>query len=195
MKADMISFFVIFLIGYFGMLILKYVGFKKNNEKLGKIIYEAPKGLANTDFTQQLMYLAIIVGALIVLSLLGFLNATLLYYLIGIVGVYFGFATYSIMMCMLGGRGMYEWGVRSMSGALTYENMEKYEMNYNHKKHNYALKFSPKKGILNATQIMYIDSDDTKEVERLAERYVGGADARAAYYGTKKKKKKKKKKK
>lgn len=88
---------------------------------------------------------------------------------------------------------MYEWGVRSMSGALLYENMDKFEMNYNPKKRNYAVKFTPKKGLMNSAQIMFIDSEDTKEVERLANRYVGGADTKAGYYGTKKKKKKSKK--
>lgn len=195
MNGNSVAFLVIFFIGYIGMLAIKYIGFKRNNEKLGKIIYAAPKGIANTDFIQQVMYVAIILAGMIALSIFNLLNPTLLFYLIGIVGVYFGFATYSIFMCLLGGRGMYEWGVRSMSGALTYDNMESYEMRYNPKKHNYSLKFTPKSGLFNSAQIMFIDSEDTKEVERLANRYVGGADAKAGYYGTKKKKKKSKKRK
>lgn len=193
MNAQSISFIVIFFIGYFGMLAIKYAGFSMNNKKLGKIVYAAPKGIQNTDFFQQLIYLGAILAGLILLSVFRLLNSTLLFYLIGIVGVYFGFATYSIFMCLLGGRGMYEWGVRSMSGALVYENMEDYELKYNPKKHNYTLKFNPKRGIFNSAQIMFINNDDTKEVERLASRYVGGSDSKALYYGTKKKKKKSKK--
>ena len=193
MDSNSIAFLGIFFLGYFGMLAIKYIGFSKNNAELGRMVYAAPKGIQNTDFFQQLMYVGVILAGIIALSVFKLLNPTLLFYLIGVVGVYFGFATYSIFMCLLGGRGMYEWGVRSMSGALRYENMDKFEMNYNPKKRNYAVKFTPKKGLMNSTQIMFIDSEDTKEVERLAQRYVGGADTRAAYYGTKKKKKKSKK--
>ena len=193
MDSNSIAFLAIFFLGYFGMLAIKYMGFSKNNANLGKMVYKAPQGIQNTDFFQQLMYVGAIMAGIVVLSVLKLLNPTLLFYLIGIVGVYFGFATYSILMCLLGGRGMYEWGVRSMSGALLYENMDKFEMNYNPKKRNYAVKFTPKKGLMNSAQIMFIDSEDTKEVERLANRYVGGTDTKAGYYGTKKKKKKSKK--
>ena len=179
MDSNSIAFLAIFFLGYFGMLAIKYMGFSKNNANLGKMVYKAPQGIQNTDFFQQLMYVGAIMAGIVVLSVLKLLNPTLLFYLIGIVGVYFGFATYSILMCLLGGRGMYEWGVRSMSGALLYENMDKFEMNYNPKKRNYAVKFTPKKGLMNSAQIMFIDSEDTKEVERLANRYVGGTDTKA----------------
>ena len=60
MTVQMSALLVVFMIGYFGMLAIKLGGYIKNNKKLGKMVYEAPKGLENTDFKQQLLYLILI---------------------------------------------------------------------------------------------------------------------------------------
>lgn len=181
MTVQMGALLVVFMIGYFGMLAIKLGGYIKNNKKLGKMVYEAPKGLENTDFKQQLLYLILIIAGILILDFLHFLNETLFFYLIGIIGVYFGFATYSLFMCVLGGRGMYERGVRTMTGALTYDNMDSYEIEQRKKHKGLSVKYKPKSGFLNATQIMFIDYDDKDEINRISRLNVGKEKGKSAY--------------
>ena len=166
MNTQTAALLVVFLIGYLGVLGIKLGG-----------------------------YLVLVIAGIIVLDLLHLLNATLFFYLIGIVGVYFGFATYSLFMCIMGGRGMYEWGVRTMTGALTYDNMEDYEIDQRKKNKGLSIKFKPKSGIFNATQIMFINYDDNDEINKIARVNVGRENGKSAYsYAPKPKKKKRGKK-
>lgn len=191
MKGEQLAaLFIVFLIGYFAMFVIKYLGFKKNNKQLGKMIYKAPAGTKNTDFLQQLLYLVLIIAGIIIIDLLKLLNATIFFYGIGLIGVYFGFATYSLFMCVLGGRGMYEHGVRSMTGALLYENMKSYSIHTRKKNKGLSLKIEPASGMFNSTQIMFIDFDDKEEVDRIARLNVGKERGKSAYsYTTPRKKK------
>ena len=151
MSVQLAASLVIFCIGYFGMLAIKIIGFSKNNKKLGKMVYAAPKGLGNTDFKWQVLYFVLVIAAILIIDILGFLNATIFFYCMGLIGVYFGFATYSIFMCILGGRGLYQYGVRSMTGALVYEKIDSYEILQRKQHKGLSLKVKPKSEILNAT--------------------------------------------
>ncbi|EDS73442.1 hypothetical protein [Anaerofustis stercorihominis] len=191
MTVQMTALLIVFMIGYFGMLAIKLGGFVKNNKKLGEMIYAAPKGLQNTDFAWQLLYLGLIIAGILILDFMHFLNETIFFYLIGLIGVYFGFATYSLFMCVLGGRGMYEWGVRTMTGALTYDKMESYEIEQRKKQKGLSVKYKPKSGFLNATQIMFIDYEDNDEINRISRLNVGKEKGKSAYaYAPKPNKKK-----
>ncbi len=190
MSVQLAASLVIFCIGYFGMLLIKIGIFRKNNKKLGKMIYAAPKGLQNTDFKWQLLYAVVIIAAILLLDIFGILNPTLFFYCMGLIGVYLGFATYSLFMCILGGRGFYQYGIRSMSGALMYENIDSYEMLPRKNRKGLSLKVKPKSGTFNSTQIMFLDYDNREDVEKLLRVNMGGQNRPANYYGVRPNKKK-----
>ncbi|MCO8193391.1 DUF5673 domain-containing protein [Anaerofustis sp. NSJ-163] len=190
MSVQMAASLVIFFIGYFGMLAIKVWGFSKNNKKLGKMVYAAPKGLGNTDFKWQLLYVVIIIAAILILDMLKILNATIFFYCMGLIGVYFGFATYSLFMCILGGRGLYEYGIRTMTGALVYEKIDSYAVEHRKNHKGLSIKAKPKSGIFNATQIMFIDYDDRENMEKILRANVGVKGKAAHYYGVTPNKKK-----
>lgn len=190
MSVQLAASLVIFCIGYFGMLAIKIIGFSKNNKKLGKMVYAAPKGLGNTDFKWQVLYFVLVIAAILIIDILGFLNATIFFYCMGLIGVYFGFATYSIFMCILGGRGLYQYGVRSMTGALVYEKIDSYEILQRKQHKGLSLKVKSKSGMLNATQIMFLDYEDKDDVDKILRVNVGVKGKPANYYGVRPNKKK-----
>lgn len=190
MSVQLAASLVIFCIGYFGMLLIKIGIFRKNNKKLGKMIYAAPKGLQNTDFTWQVLYAVVIIAAILILDIFGILNPTLFFYCMGLIGVYLGFATYSIFMCILGGRGLYQHGIRSMTGALVYENIDSYEVLTRKNRKGLSLKAKAKAGTFNATQIMFLDYDNREDVEKILRVNVGVKGKSANYYGVRPNKKK-----
>lgn len=190
MSVQAASALVIFFVGYIAMLAIKIIGFTKNNKKLGKMIYAAPKGLNNTDFKWQVLYVVLVVIAILVLDMLNILNATLFFYCMGLIGVYFGFATYSIFMCILGGRGIYEYGIRTMTGALTFENISSYDIVHRKKNKGLSLNAKPASGLFNSTQIMFLDFENRDDVDKLLKTHIGSSHKAAAYYGVRPNKKK-----
>jgi len=191
MNTAVVAMMMLFFFGYFGMLLLKLWGFSKNSKKLGKQIYAAPSGLKNTDFFKQVLYIVLIIAGILIIDLLGFLNATVFFYLIGLIGVYFGFATYSLFVCLIGGRGMYEHGVKSMTGSLTYDKMKSYNIDQRKNEKGLVVTYMPKSGFLNSTQLMFIDYDDKDEIDRISKINVGKEDGKSAYsYAPKPNKKK-----
>ena len=192
MNAQTGAVIIIFLFGFVGMFAIKFHGFAKTSKKLGKIVYKTPTGVKYTDAGKLALYMICVIAGILILDFLGWLNATLFFYLCGVVGIFFGFESYSLLMCFLGGRGLYEYGVRSMTGALLYEDMESYQVFNRKGNKGLSFQYNSKGGMFNSTQILFADYDDRKEIDRISKVNVGGKQKRAASYAPRPNKKKKK---
>lgn len=192
-QVSPLSLACLFLFGFALILFIRLFGFYSNKKKLGKMVYKTARGLKNTDFYKQLLYLALVIAGVFLIDILNLLNETLFYYMIGIVGVYFGFATYALFMCVLNRRGLYEWGIQSMSGALLYKNIKSYDIKQREGNKGLVATFKPAGGFFNSTQIMFVDYDDEKELNRILRHNIGTENKQSSYGSAHKKKKRNKK--